>query len=342
MTTDDRAAMIARVQKLMAMSTVDNEHEAALMAEKAQTLIARFNIEQHELERETGKKAEEVVMRSIAWPHVTRSKVLRANKDHKGLKVEREVIDKQEQWEIDLITGISRGFFCDVIWWPDHFGFIGRETDTLVAEQTWASVRNRLLPLVSPRLSQAKRSGWAPNPKKWRRDWLRGAVSAINTRLRERAVQADDVAGLNPNERDSYDTRVVALLGGQVEKADIQTYALMVRSREDEVKEFIQKAFPNVKTAKTARIELNAHAYWDGHEHGENLPLDPALTVNDGTPLPSEMDRRREELRRFPREKLLDRIDRVALAVDIPSSTAPIADLVEWLIEVEFYNLHHL
>lgn len=224
----DRESLLAKVQKLMALAESANEHEAALAAAKAQSLIEQYNIEQHELETSGRKAAEPIGLQRIDWP-------------------DRDNIDR---WEKELVQTVARNMFCDVLWTPLHVMFIGRPTDVLVVEYTWAHLREKIVSLVRGRLREAKYRGEVSNPKKWRRDWLLGAVDGIREKMiaQHRQMQQD-----NPNS------------------------SALVVVRDAEIKTFISQTFSRVRIDNAPRIQLQAGAYHDGRQHGTQLDINPGL-----------------------------------------------------------------
>jgi hypothetical protein len=335
MTTNDRTKLLERIQRLMGMANVDNEHEAAQMAAKAAELIAKHNVQQHELELKTGKKAEEVVMRSIAWPVHTTSTVTRTDPQTKR-KVKVTIIDSQDQWEYTLAGNIAWGFFCQVVWDKTYLTFIGRETDAMIAEHTWSVVRGYLVDLVRPRVSAARREDPGLNPKKWRRDWLAGAAVGVYWKLYDRRKELEQ--GGNTGGGGSG-----AQKAAQAATADATSTAmvLMREDREAEVGEYVKQKFERLDVHKPREIRRQEEAYRDGYHAGREVPMDPALTKVDHDGLTdSEPDRRRAELLTYSPTKLWDVVMAKLMRTDTPPLEATVYDLVEWIVEAEYYDLH--
>lgn len=73
---NDKSKIIDKIQKLLALSKSPNEHEAARAAEKAQELLATYNIDVSEVEVEEAKASviqDSVRTKSKAWMRIVRS-----------------------------------------------------------------------------------------------------------------------------------------------------------------------------------------------------------------------------------------------------------------------------
>ena len=77
---NDKQKIIDKIQKLLALSKSPNEHEAALAAEKAQELLATYNIDVSEVEAEEAKTSvikDAVMSKRKAWQRIVRASTAR-------------------------------------------------------------------------------------------------------------------------------------------------------------------------------------------------------------------------------------------------------------------------
>lgn len=330
MTTDDRARVIAKIQKLMALGDSDNEHEAALAAAQAAKLVTRYNVEQHELELSGKAAAEPIILHQVPWPVQTTSIV---NRVRDGRKVKLTVIDVQDRWEKALAYNIAWGFYCQVFYNLKYVTFVGRQSDAVTAEYVWTHVREQLLRAVKPALREARRNPEVTNPKKYRRDWLLGAAAGVYQKLVDSRPKADPTTTMGDVQT-----------GAQSDAQDVvshESYSLMVVSRETEVKSYLQEKFPEMKSDAWRDIKLGAEAYWDGYEKGQEVEIHRAIETDADPHLTdSEPDLRRAELLKYTTSQLWDVVFAKLMRTGRPSDDATRLDVIEWIIEAEYYGLH--
>jgi hypothetical protein len=71
MTQEQRDKVIAKIKKLMALASSPNEHEAALAAERAQAILAQYNLSMSEVEKardSDDQVTEDGTLRTQSWP----------------------------------------------------------------------------------------------------------------------------------------------------------------------------------------------------------------------------------------------------------------------------------
>lgn len=234
----NREQLIERTHKLMQMANSEtaNPQEAAIATAKAQALITQYNIEQAELEA-AGQPADPIESHYVAWP------------DPNNL----------DAWEKQLVTEVANAFFCTTVYWKDRVAFIGRTTDAGVAQFVWQFVRSQFLDQIKTaakvEAAKNKKYGWTVNMKKWRRDWLLGAVAGVAEQLRVRHTSMS---------------------------ADRFGTALII-SREGEIENYMVKKFPSIRRVKARRINVGM-AYFDGQEAGRKAQVETGFSED---PLPT-------------------------------------------------------
>ncbi|HLG74994.1 MAG TPA: DUF2786 domain-containing protein, partial [Ktedonobacteraceae bacterium] len=122
-------SIIARIQKLLALSQSSNEHEAAAALAKAQGLLAEYNVSMAQVQAQTGVKS------TYVQRHVT--------------------LSGQDWWRRDLITALSRFNFCDVVYWT------GSARVALVGEAENIEAVLLMYRFVEEQLEQFAASGYA-------------------------------------------------------------------------------------------------------------------------------------------------------------------------------------
>ena len=107
--TMDKAKLIEKINKLLALSNSPNEDEAKLAATKAQELIAKYNIDMETSE---------------------------ATKDSINYRLVDVAID--DTWKFSLSKIIADNFRCETFWYGQYkCAFYGYEMDTLAAGKTY-------------------------------------------------------------------------------------------------------------------------------------------------------------------------------------------------------------
>lgn len=259
----DRAKLIDKIQKLMALSTSSNEHEAARAAAKAAELMLQHNIAEHELEA-AGKAAEPVTMKVVQWPD---ARVV--------VKKGRSKWEGQERWEYELFSEVCWGFNVSPVWDNRSAKIIGRGTEVEVVAYTWLAIRNQLLLIAKQRTSEARRAGDVYNPLKWKRDWLLGAAAGVRRAFQAMKTQSTQ----EPQPSDDLDEfrEGVEAIDRPKLTASAETMTALITTRQLEQRDFIAATFPDITPAKERKNELLPDAYWDGHEAGQKVQIRKGL-----------------------------------------------------------------
>lgn len=223
----DRFSLISKVQKLLALSQSDSEGEAALAASRAQEIIDKYNIAQHELEVKSGEKVEEVGIEQWRWDDP----------------------DRVDRWMKDLLVVVTENFYCTALVSSVGPLVIGRKTDLELAHYIYDAIRNQLTLIAPRRVAELKQRYIVRNAKKFRRDWLIGAVQGIAKQLTERRLQA------------------------------AQTSKALVVSRGREREDFIE-ANLKVTHKKARQITISDVAHSDGFQNGKDLSIPAGIATS--------------------------------------------------------------
>lgn len=168
----EKSPIIEKIKKLLALANSSNEHEAALAASHAQRLLAEHNL----------------AMADIASAH----------RPDKADKVETAVPKSLPKWMRQLSAGVSSSFDCQAIHHPaaGKITFIGVGSDVQVAAYTFTYLDRTLRKLCSTFMKNHVGSTIANRPRELlRHSYYMGAVSTINSRLREQKIQTPVTAG---------------------------------------------------------------------------------------------------------------------------------------------------
>ena len=119
--TMDKAKLIDKINKLLALSNSPNEDEAKLAAAKAQELIAKYNIDM-----ETSGAAKDFINYLLVDVNI------------------------EDTWKFSLSKIIADNFRCETFWYGQYkCAFYGYEMDTLAASQTYIYLVDTLRVLIA-------------------------------------------------------------------------------------------------------------------------------------------------------------------------------------------------
>ncbi|MBI3964097.1 MAG: DUF2786 domain-containing protein [Chloroflexi bacterium] len=166
--------IVDRIAKLLrlARDKAATEAEAANAAAKAQELLARYNLDEAEIELENAKP---VVGEFVAG---------------EGFKA---------QWQLLLAGGVARAHFCIVIRSRPAYTmrFIGREVNRLTAAIVYLFLVDQLQWLVEVEVKQYRQPSWDGGiTRSWKVNFLRGAVRRLTERLLATANQTPQSTAL--------------------------------------------------------------------------------------------------------------------------------------------------
>jgi hypothetical protein len=168
----DNSVIIEKIRKLLALTNSSNEHEAALAAGHAQRLLSEHNLAMADIEA--------------------------VHKPDTADKVETSVSKTLPKWMRHLCAGVSTAFDCQAIHHPStgKMTFIGVGADAQVAAYTFNYLDRTVRKLCSNYMKHHVSSS-IPNRHRelMRQSYYLGAVSTINTRLREQKTQTPVTTG---------------------------------------------------------------------------------------------------------------------------------------------------
>lgn len=219
--------LIDRVRKLLALAESPNEHEAALAAERAQELMLKYGIE---------------------LAQVAARKERKIGVDHE------EVTGKVDPWRRELAQAVARSLGGRTVWWNEYrkwtggIEFWGQAGTVPSMIAMYEYLEGQLIAISAIEASKVTHVT-AARSMQWRRSFLAGAVSRINTRLIKRRAE--------------------------VAKASRDNSKALVLVRES-VKEAIDNHYPEgLETTRGTRA-VDAAAYESGREAGDNVDLGDA------------------------------------------------------------------
>lgn len=159
------AAIIDRIQKLLALSESPNEHEAALALQHASALLLKYNLTRAEVEGRT------VTQDGVAERRI-------------------EIAGRLTDWHRALAVEIADHCFCRCVYFRRGFIFVGNR-DNLEATRLLFSWTLRQLQRISLQ-AMLENAGRGKRAARWRFNFCLGAVLRIVQRLREtRKVQTE-------------------------------------------------------------------------------------------------------------------------------------------------------
>ena len=192
----DNTKIIARIQKLMALGTSDNEQEAALAIAKAQTLLMEYNISESELSNYSNEKTE---------------KVTRIRTDGKNRR-------NSSNWYNGLADVVAHSNLCKILISGSGLIWIGKPTNIEIAQYMTDALANDLQRIAEKIWAQLKvghqfrcnecwrnfdfeeakahgiefnhnkwdsvpAKSYLPHGKTWKNNFYFGATQAISARL---------------------------------------------------------------------------------------------------------------------------------------------------------------
>lgn len=161
----DKAPIIDKIKKLLALANSSNEHEAALAASHAQRLLSEHNLAMADIEA--------------------------AHKPDRADQVETAVSKTLPKWMRHLSAGVSSAFDCQAIHHPStgKMTFIGVGADAQVAAYTFTYLDRTVRKLCGTYMKQQVSSTITNrNRELMRQSYYLGAVSTITAQLGKQKV----------------------------------------------------------------------------------------------------------------------------------------------------------
>lgn len=238
----DRETALRRVQKLLALATSPNEHEASSAAEKAQELMQRWKIE----EAEVRPGGDSVTVESWIYANTTVT------------------------WRRDLAYAVARGFFCRCVHVPRckesqnkaWLNFVGKKEDIAIAKSVYEWLSKELQRLAKESVKAERKRlkamyiavGLSSRLKNWHHSFLLGAVGRLSERLRE---------------------------GEDRFKEEEAGRALVVASSA-ELDESLSKLFADLEPAPPAADAKDMRAWSAGDAVGNRVAIQPPAEIGGG------------------------------------------------------------
>ena len=160
---DVEEKIIDKIQKLLALSTSSNEHEAALAASRVKDMMSKYNLSLSEV----NVRKEKIIRRPISFGHQT-----------------------NPVWLKLLSNYIAKAFDCKMYIHYSLVFFIGTEVDTKVAEYMLSYLTKTVEVMAQDFKSRRNPSDLSPKDKhssnkkyKAQTDYSMGVVNGIKSRL---------------------------------------------------------------------------------------------------------------------------------------------------------------
>ena len=221
----EKTPIIEKIKKLLALANSSNEHEAALAASHAQRLLSEHNLAMADIEA--------------------------AHKPDKADKVETAVSKTLLKWVRYLSAGVSTAFDCQAIHHPatGKMTFIGVGADVQGAAYTFTYLERTVRKLCANYMKQQVSPTLANRHRELlRQSYYLGAVSTINTSLREQQVQTPATTGA-----------LVPVKEGLIRQA--------------------MNEIGNVRTIRSRKSYINTAAYTQGQMDGEQVGIHQGITA---------------------------------------------------------------
>jgi hypothetical protein len=168
----EKAPIIEKIKKLLALANSSNEHEAALAASHAQRLLSEHNLAMADIEA--------------------------VHKPDKADKVETAASKSLPKWLRHLCAGVSSAFDCQAIHHPatGRMTFIGVGADVQIAAYTFTYLDRTVRKLCSSYMKQHVTTDIANRHRElMRQSYYLGVVSTITSRLRMQKAQTPVTIG---------------------------------------------------------------------------------------------------------------------------------------------------
>lgn len=164
--------IIERIQKLLALSTSSNPHEAALAAAKAQALLFRHNLSMATVQ--AGMSG------SGGSPYV----------------VDRYDLGGSTNWRRMLLGAVARNNFCRAVWYRGtrDVGIVGEPHNIAAVQYLYEFLMREIRRLADRAWEEGGYARRGERERTWKRSFYFGAVQTVSERLaaqREADARAD-------------------------------------------------------------------------------------------------------------------------------------------------------
>lgn len=170
----DRENIVAKIQKLLALSQSSNPNEAAMALSKAQALLQEHNLSMLDVEVTRGRRS-----------------------DRYGLFYSD--LGSRDEWRRYLLTSIARNNFCDLSYNTGRtvVKLIGEKENVESVQAMYVYIVSQLEKMAVPALSAYRMAGGAINTRSWKVAFFTGARYVIAQRLAEEKEAFEAAANTN-------------------------------------------------------------------------------------------------------------------------------------------------
>jgi len=239
-----RAKMIERIRRLLALSQSSNEHEAASAAEKAQTLLAEYNLSLSDIEIES---------------------------DEDDITTDGEIETNSYPWRRMLGTCVAQLYFCTYFYQTiakeqlvnekivktkiDKHSFVGTPTNIMVAKM--------MFDYLHKTVDRLAKDGCLKVPVKERGEYRMTFRHVAALRLARRIHE-----------------RIEAAKKGEVVASDgrnLPALASMYDQIKPKLEEHLEKTIGKLRSTKVGKVgkkTFHAEGYADGRAAGDSIGLD--------------------------------------------------------------------
>lgn len=245
---EDKSKVIDRIRKLLALSESANEHEAALAAERAQELLARYNIDLFEVE---DVEEEQPVERDSSE---TRSQV----------------------WRRHIYQAVAKMYFCvyyfESIQRPSSEstrGFVRRDLHFFTGQLHNIHVAKMVAAYLCATIIRLANNGSTSCPKRERARYKKSFHNACAFRLSQRIRQR--VERTRQTETPTSDGRNLPALASLYDQAMYANRA------------YLDKLNVKIRTSKSRTRSTHFDGHVDGKKAAESISLDGQIHQNEPT-----------------------------------------------------------
>lgn len=174
MKNQEKETIVAKIQKLLALSRSNNPNEAAAALSKAQTLLQEQNLSMLDVEVKNGKRSDRYAL------------------FHADL-------GSRDEWRRELLTVIARNNFCDMSYRTGRsiVTLIGEKENVEAVQAMYGYVVNQLEQLAEKALKVYRASGGRVHTRSWKVSFFLRARQVIQQRLRDEKATFEAAANQN-------------------------------------------------------------------------------------------------------------------------------------------------
>ncbi len=242
---NDKQKIIDKIQKLLALSKSPNEHEAALAAEKAQELLATYNIDVTEVEAEEAKT-------SVAQGSVT---------------------SRRRAWQRVVRVSTARMYFCEYYYTSYEAEALHRKRGVAqydlhfyVGEPHNIAIAKMMSEYLIDTVWRLAREGAREYPKKERNRYRKSFANSCSFRLRNRImghIQESSRTGITTHEG-----------------RNLPALASLYDQTRHRNKAFIEDKVGKLGAGKGRMSSSHTAGYLDGLEAGDTINLNKQIGVD--------------------------------------------------------------